>query len=234
MVTERPFTPEQKRPKGFILVLTGPSAGVGKDTIANEFSRRFNIPRIITYTTRLPRLGEKPDVNYHFVTSQQFDQMKENGEFLECNLMKGHWYGTAKEDVEVVLKRGRPAILVVDRNGIMNIQQYLKEKSIKGNPGLKNAFVFMAILPPNYERWELASWTLARRMLERMGDERKQMPKSQRFKEPKERLPVAKEEIAWLIQHKNLFDALVVNERGKIDKSVEEIRAVIKQRKFNL
>lgn len=229
MVAERPITPEIKQPRGTILVLTGPSAGVGKDTITDKLLKETAISRIVTYTTRPPsRPTDKPGINYHFVSFQEFNQMKDNGEFLESNLLSGNWYGTAKRDVEAVLREGQNALLVVDINGVKSIKNYLREESLRGNPALKDHFVFVAILPPNYEKWDLASRTLARRIFERQGKERKTMSRNERHKEPRERLPLAKEEIEWLIQNRNSFDVFVVNERGKVDEAVEKILDVLK------
>lgn len=76
----------------------------------------------------------------------------------------------------------------------------------------------------------MAHWTLARRMFER---QKRKISKGRRFRdkrheEARERLPLARnEEIPWLIQHQNLFDVWVVNERGKSDKIVEKIQALL-------
>lgn len=65
-----------------IIVLVGKTAS-GKTTIANELCKNHHYKRIITYTTRPMRKNEVQDVDYHFISDEQFNRMVENNEFTE-------------------------------------------------------------------------------------------------------------------------------------------------------
>ena len=59
--------------------------------------------RIVRYTTRPIRKGEKQGVTYHFITKEEFNQKIEEGFFAEYqsyNTEFGIWYyGTSFEDL---------------------------------------------------------------------------------------------------------------------------------------
>jgi len=68
--------------RGQLIVISGPS-GVGKDTLIR---RLLELDRNLVYsvsgTTRQPRPGEKPDQNYTFLRSGQFEDLVAKGAFL--------------------------------------------------------------------------------------------------------------------------------------------------------
>ena len=80
-----------------IIVLVGKTAS-GKTTVANELCENHGYKRIITYTTRPMRENEVQDVDYHFISDEQFNKMVENNEFTEYkryNTAHGVWsYGS--------------------------------------------------------------------------------------------------------------------------------------------
>ena len=80
-----------------IIVLVGKTAS-GKTTVANELCKHHGYKRIVTYTTRPMRENEVQDVDYHFISDEQFNKMVENNEFTEYkryNTAHGVWsYGS--------------------------------------------------------------------------------------------------------------------------------------------
>ena len=80
-----------------IIVLVGKTAS-GKTTVANELCKHHGYKRIITYTTRPMRVNEVQDVDYHFISDEQFNKMVKNNEFTEYkryNTAHGVWsYGS--------------------------------------------------------------------------------------------------------------------------------------------
>ena len=80
-----------------IIVLVGKTAS-GKTTVVNELCKHHGYKRIVTYTTRPMRKNEVQDVDYHFISDEQFNKMVENNEFTEYkryNTAHGVWsYGS--------------------------------------------------------------------------------------------------------------------------------------------
>ena len=80
-----------------MIVLVGESAS-GKSSIEKYLVEEMNIPKVVSYTTRPPREGEKNGVDYYFISEQEFANMQQEKEFAETASYRGWHYGTAKRD----------------------------------------------------------------------------------------------------------------------------------------
>ena len=58
-----------------IVILTGPS-GVGKTVLAEYLIEALGLSRCVTATSRLPRPGEKDGIDYFFLSSEEFEQIR--------------------------------------------------------------------------------------------------------------------------------------------------------------
>lgn len=102
---------------GQMVIISAPS-GTGKNAVIRELLKIFPAStRLITTTTRDPRPGEKNAVDYHFVSVEDFQRMKENGEFLEYNNYAGNWYGSEKQKLEGDLEKNQFVFSTLDVNG---------------------------------------------------------------------------------------------------------------------
>ena len=54
-----------------ILVICGKTAS-GKNLVRDILVEKYNYNPIITYTSRPPRKGEKQDITYHFISTDEF------------------------------------------------------------------------------------------------------------------------------------------------------------------
>ena len=116
----------RKRPSLFII--SGPS-GCGKTTVANKMIELFQgkVSRVITCTTRAPRLGEIEGKDYQFLSVKAFEEKKERGEFLEWTQTYHYYYGILKKSLQSL---ERQTLLVVDVKGALAIVEQLKAISI--------------------------------------------------------------------------------------------------------
>ena len=91
----------KKRRMRNILVICGKTAS-GKNLVRDILVEKYNYNPIVTYTSRPPRKGEKQDVTYHFISTDEFIEKINNGFFAEWkdyDTNDGLWYyGTALED----------------------------------------------------------------------------------------------------------------------------------------
>ena len=80
-----------------MVILVGESAA-GKSSIERCLAENYGFNKIVSYTTRPPRDGEVDGVDYHFISVEQFNQLKADGFFAETAAYREWNYGVAKED----------------------------------------------------------------------------------------------------------------------------------------
>jgi guanylate kinase len=113
--------------RGVLLVLAGTS-GAGKGTIGARL--RASDPALgwsVSWTTRARRDGEREGVDYHFVTREQFERLRDDGGFLEWFEVYGDLKGTPVRYVVDELAAGRDVMLEVDVQGALAVKRALPE-----------------------------------------------------------------------------------------------------------
>lgn len=105
-----------------MIILIGASAS-GKTEIAKALSRTYGITKMTTHTTRAMRVGEREDIDYHFVDKETFLRMKEEDQFVETTFYNGNYYGSSKAEI------GLDKCVVLDPEGLKSFIA-LGEKSI--------------------------------------------------------------------------------------------------------
>ena len=112
----------QKKERGQLIVLSGPS-GVGKSTVIAElFSQRSNIYFSVSYTTRQPRVGEQDGVNYNFVSREEFERMIADDELLEYAEYVDNYYGTSIKLIREKLDAGIDVLLDIEVQGAAKVR----------------------------------------------------------------------------------------------------------------
>lgn len=106
---------------GTLLVVSGPS-GSGKTTLCRRATNDGLCRYSISCTTRPPRDGEINGRDYHFLEMEQFEQLVDQGEFLEHALVHGNRYGTLKRDIIPLLEQGQNVIMDIDVQGAAQIR----------------------------------------------------------------------------------------------------------------
>lgn len=124
--------------EGILFIVSAPS-GAGKTSLCNELIDIFpDVRHSVSYTTRLPRPGERNGVDYFFVSRQEFQRMVENGEFAEWAEVHGNLYGTAVKTLEEIRAQGIHVLLDIDCQGARQLKQ------------LYGDAVYLFILPPDF------------------------------------------------------------------------------------
>jgi guanylate kinase len=110
-----------------LVVLAGPS-GVGKGTIVERLlARDPGLWESISYTTRAPRPDEVDGVDYHFVTREAFEALRDAGGFLEWFEVFGDLKGTPRGPVEERLAAGDDVLLEIDVQGALKVREAFPE-----------------------------------------------------------------------------------------------------------
>ncbi len=114
--------------RGVLVIVSSPS-GAGKTTLTRRLLAEHGassqavaglpggLEFSVSYTTRPIRPGEVDGRDYHFVTTDRFEEMVRAGEFAEHAFVFQNRYGTAQAPVEAALARGHDVSFDVDWQG---------------------------------------------------------------------------------------------------------------------
>jgi guanylate kinase len=110
-----------------VFIISAPS-GSGKSTLVGRLLKK--VPGLmfsISYTTRAPRAQEKPGVDYHFITRQEFEERAARGEFLEYAEVFGNYYGTHASALELACSQGLDLVLDIDVQGAAQLKKRIPD-----------------------------------------------------------------------------------------------------------
>ena len=142
--------------RGLLIVISGPS-GVGKDTLIKRLLELdTNLRYSVSCTPRKPRPGERDGVDYSFVSRDRFQQLLDEGAFLEHATYNGNLYGTLAERVERERAAGHDVVLKIEVQGAEQVRAKLPEA------------IFMFIASPSVDE-------LVRRQVKRNTETSKDM-----------------------------------------------------------
>lgn len=109
--------------KGSLFIIAAPSGG-GKTSLVNALLK--DDPRLVlsvSHTTRAARPGEVDGQHYHFVSEADYEQMVNNGDFMEHARVFDHYYGTNRNSVALQLEQGCDVILEIDWQGARQVRK---------------------------------------------------------------------------------------------------------------
>jgi len=104
------------------VVITGPS-GVGKGTLIRAL--RDRVPELelsVSATTRSPRPGEENGIHYWFLNPETFEELVDEGGFVEHAEFSGNRYGTLRSELESRVADGRPLLLEIEVQGARQVR----------------------------------------------------------------------------------------------------------------
>ncbi|MFA4909494.1 MAG: guanylate kinase [Desulfobacteria bacterium] len=128
--------------EGLLFIISAPS-GAGKTSLCKEVVKFFpNLYHSVSYTTRLPRPGEKDGEDYLFVSKDKFQKMIDDRSFVEWAEIHGNRYGTTIDSLKEYRHKGIDIILDIDGQG----GRQLKNEYPDG--------IYIFILPPSWKDLE--------------------------------------------------------------------------------
>jgi guanylate kinase len=124
---------------GNLFIVCAPS-GAGKSSLVGALLKADTQIRLsVSYTTRQPRPVEVDGREYQFVSVQQFEQMLEQGEFLESAQVHGNYYATSQRWINDQRAAGSDILLEIDWQGAQQVRKLIPEA------------LGIFILPPSFE-----------------------------------------------------------------------------------
>ena len=134
--------------KAKLIIFSAPS-GAGKSSLIRKLIQLSDqsIELSVSATTRASRDGEVHGKDYFFMSDDEFNQMKENDDFLESANVHGFQYATIKSYVQEKINSGISVILDIDVQGFTQINNSLMEH------------ISIFILPPSFEELEKRLFT---------------------------------------------------------------------------
>lgn len=99
-----------------MIVLVGAS-GSGKTSVAKELEKR-GYSRVVTYTTRPMRDGEKDGVDYYFLSDEDFDTIKDG--FVEHSTYRGWRYGC---DISTKYLNNKNSVVILTPKGMRKLKK---------------------------------------------------------------------------------------------------------------
>ena len=127
-------TENNKKP----LIILGPS-GVGKDTIINMFLKKYPeiFYKLVSFTTRKIREGEKEGIDYFYITKEKFQEKKNENKLIGIQEYNDNFYASDKNKLDELMNKGEKIIILN-----YNIETANKVKD-------ELDFNCIAILPPS-------------------------------------------------------------------------------------
>lgn len=136
---------------GCLFIISAPS-GAGKTSLVKALLQITpDLSLSISHTSRAPRANEVNGHDYHFISKDDFKQMRANGEFLESAEVYGNFYGTSQKWINETIGSGRDILLEIDCQGAQQVHRLFPQA------------ISIFILPPSLE-------TLAARLRTRGQD----------------------------------------------------------------
>jgi guanylate kinase len=142
--------------RGLLVVISGPS-GVGKDTLIKRLLELDpNLRYSVSCTTRPPRPNEVDGVDYSFVSRERFQELIDQGAFLEHATYNGNLYGTLTERVQREREAGHDVVLKIEVQGAEQVRATAPDA------------IFIFVVPPSVDE-------LVRRQIKRNTESSRDM-----------------------------------------------------------
>jgi guanylate kinase len=129
-------------PTGHLFIVSAPS-GAGKTTLCSTLRCRFReLAYSVSYTTRVPRKGEREGRDYHYISVDEFELGITQGRWAEWARVHQNYYGTSAQWIDRTLNAGRHILMDIDLQGARQMLQRFPRA------------ITIFIMPPSVEELE--------------------------------------------------------------------------------
>ena len=167
-----------------LIIIAAPS-GSGKTSVVRHLLKSMpqHLSFSISAATRKPRNYERNNVDYYFISIEEFKHKIQQQEFVEWEMVyEGKYYGTLKSELKRIWDQQKAPLLDVDVQGGIHVQQQFPDSSLS-----------LFIEPPSIEE--------LKRRLEARGTE------------TAETLQARINKAAYELAFKQHFDKIILNDR---------------------
>ena len=115
-----------------IIIITAPS-GAGKTSITRHLLKTFpdQLAFSVSAATREKRTYEQDGVDYLFMSVDEFKEKIKGNAFIEWEMVyEGKYYGTLKSEIRRIWGAGKAALLDIDVQGALHVQQQHPKHSL--------------------------------------------------------------------------------------------------------
>ncbi|MHD0644627.1 guanylate kinase [Pseudomonas aeruginosa] len=112
-----------------IVTFSGMSTA-GKSYLASQLMEEGHFDKVVTCTTRNPRVGEVDGEHYYFLDKEKFKQYIQQGVLVEHVESHGNFYGTPTFGIQKVVDAGRAALVVLEPEGVQSLSNFAKANNI--------------------------------------------------------------------------------------------------------
>lgn len=106
---------------GHVVLIMAPMAS-GKGCLMEYIQENFpQVTRLVSCTTRERRPQEIPDVDYHFISRDEFQRRIEQGDFIEWAEFSINLYGTLRSELMDRLGRSEIVMNEIDLQGVVQL-----------------------------------------------------------------------------------------------------------------
>lgn len=117
-----------------LFCIMGRSAS-GKDTIFKRLvqDETLNLKTVVSYTTRPMREGEREGVEYHFVSPQTLEKLRNEGQVIECrdyHTVHGLWNYFMVDDGQIDFSGFRDSVIIGTLESYEKIREFFGKEHV--------------------------------------------------------------------------------------------------------